>query len=268
MRNIESEVIYASDTANNEKLEAVKAQQEIVKIVKETGFSNYAETLDDLPSAFDLEKHRPVEEMHRCICCMDERTPYGVHSAGSGILLSDKDFDKYFKESKADSISSHNGCGAAKLYAKKMGFDVKDADRIGREWAEKKAKEKNVPYIHLEVDKSFHYARVCYYDGTGKFNHAGVKGLPAGFVVGREYMSKNSSVDESRIAEEIISTHIDPDEEPLNSENPFLFVVVAETKEEMEKLKEELFGLVGYLGDKVLIDGFIAPTLTINKQDD
>jgi len=102
-----------------EKREAFEAQQTIMERIKEIGFAEYAETLPNLGDAFDLEKHKPADNLHCCICCMDERTPYGVHSAGSGILLTDADFDAYFKKSGADSISSHDGCGAAKLYAKK-----------------------------------------------------------------------------------------------------------------------------------------------------
>ena len=130
-----------------------------MKKISEVGFASYAETLPDLSNAFDLERHKPSEQSHRCVCCMDERTPFGVHAAGSGILLSEKDFDKYFKESGGDSISSHEGCGAAKIYAERMGFNVADADRIAREWAERKAKEKGVPHIYLTVEKPFHSAR-------------------------------------------------------------------------------------------------------------
>jgi len=51
-----------------------------------------------MADAFDLEKHKPAPELHRCVCCMDERTPIGVHAAGSGMLLSDADFAKYIAQ--------------------------------------------------------------------------------------------------------------------------------------------------------------------------
>jgi len=246
-----------------QKIEVFESQQEIMKKISEIGFADYVEKLPNLSDAFDLENHKPSENFHRCICCMDERTPYGVHSAGSGILLSDKDFDAYFLKSGSDSISSHDGCGAAKIYAKKMGLDVNDSDRIAREWAEKKAKEKGVPHIHLAVEKPFHYARVCYYDGTGRFNYEGVEGLPEGFVVGRKYMSKESSLNECEVAKNIVFGSHGFGEELLNQENPFLFIAVSETKEKLEELKKELAELVGQFSAEVAVDGFVFP---LNKK--
>ena len=241
-----------------EKAEAFESQQEIMRKISEVGFAAYAETVPNLADAFDLEKHKALEESGRCICCMDERTPYGIHSAGSGILLSDADFERYFKESGADAISSHTGCGAAKLYCEKMGL-VGDPDTIARQWAEKKAKEKGVPHVHLEVEKPFHNARVCYYDGTGKFNYKGVEGLPAGFVVGRKYMSKDASLGEGGVARNIIFGDHGFGEELLNAENPFMFVAIADTEKEMAAFKKELLELTDSLGDNVVIDGFVAP---------
>ena len=188
----------SEDHHSSEKLEVFVSQQEIMQKIGEAGFAKYAESLPNLADAFNLEKHNASDGLCHCICCMDERTPYGVHSAGSGILLSDKEFDEYFEKTGADSISSHTGCGAAKLYAEKMGL-VGDPDVIAREWAERKAKEKGVPHIHLEVEKPSHYARVCYYDGTGRFNYQGVN-LPVGFVVNRGNLNKEASLNISTIS--------------------------------------------------------------------
>ncbi len=249
---------FVEEHLTDEKAEIFEGQQEVMKKIDEMGFASYAETLPNLSDAFDLEKHKPTENIHRCICCMDERTPYGVHSAGGGILLSEQDFDKYFTESGGDSISSHDGCGAAKLYAKKMGLEG-NPDLIAREWAENKAKEKGVPHVHLGVEKPFHFARVCYYDGTGKFNYDGVEGLPEGFVVGRRYMSKESSIGEAGVAKDIIFGDHGFGKEFLNKENPFLFVAIADTEKEVEELKKELAELVDSYGDEAVVDGFVAP---------
>ena len=244
-----------------EKIEAFGEQQAIMARIAEVGFEKHAEGLSDLPDAFDLEKHKPAEDLHTCICCMDERTPYGKHLAGSGILLPEDAFEKAFKKSGADSISSHTGCGAARIYAEKMGLNPADSDRIGREWAEKMAEKMGVPHIPLEVevDKPFHYARVCYYDGTGKFNYAGVEGLPAGFVVGRKNMDKEASLAECGVAENIAFGDHGFGREMLSESNPFWFVAVGNTPKETERLKDELAELVHTEGNNVVIDGFTAP---------
>ena len=247
------------DSQQEEKINAFEMQQPIMRHVYEVGFQKHVEEeVKNLNDAFDLEKHKPSEENHKCLCCMDERTPYGVHSAGSGALLSDEDFDKYFEEIGADSISSHDGCGAAILYAQKMGLNVAEADKIIREWAEKKAKQKGVPHIHLGVEKPFHSARVCYYDATGKFNYDGVEGLPEGFVVARK-QGKEPALAEAGVAKDIIFGHHGFGEELLNSENPFVFVAVAETESELSQLKSELSTFAAQYGDKVTVDGFLAP---------
>lgn len=244
-----------SENHSNEKLEAFEEQQPIMEKIKEMGMVEYVKTLPGLPDAFNLEKHKFSEDNHKCACCMDERTPFGGHSAGSGILLSEKEFNKFFELSGIDSISSHTGCGAAKIAAKIAGY-TGNPDDFGREWAEKKAKEKGVPHIHIEVARSFHYARVCYYDGTGKFNYAGVEGLPAGFVIGRKNMSKEASLAEAGVAKDIIFGDHGFGKELLNKENPFMFIAVADTEKETEKLKEELAKFTKGFGDSVVVDGF------------
>ena len=259
MSNIETmQNTTHEEVLESEKTEIFEGQQELMKEIYKTGFEKHAESILNLADAFDLERHKPAEENHKCICCMDERTPFGIHSAGSGILLSDKDFEKYFKESGADSISSHQGCGAAKIYAKKMGLEG-DSDIIGKEWAEKKAQEMGVPHLHLTVEKPFHFARVCYYDATGKFNYEGIQGLPEGFVVGRKFMSKEASLAEAGVAKNIIFGDHGFGEELLTKETPFLFVAIANTKSEMETLKNELEELTKSFGENTAIDGFISP---------
>jgi len=246
-----------------EKLEAFQEQQEAMAKIMKMGFAKYAETLPNLDSAFDLEEHKPAEGLHRCLCCMDGRTPFGVHAAGSTILLSEAQRDEYFRLANPDSISSHDGCGAARLYCKKHGI-LGDPDAFARQWAEQEAIKRGIPHIHLGVDKDFHYERVCYYDGTGRFNYKGVEGLPSGFVVSRKYMSKESSLAEDGVARNIIFGDHGYGKQLLTSGNPFIFVVVADTKIRMEELRKELDALVASFdddipADSVVVDGFVAP---------
>jgi hypothetical protein len=190
---------------------------------------------------------------------MDERTPCGAHAAGSGMLLSDKDFAEYVRQVNPDSISSHTGCGAAKLYAKAKGLPVDQADQIAKDWAREKAQKLGLKYTHLEVDKPFHYARVCYYDGTGRFNYASVKGLPAGFVVGRKNMTKEASLAEVGVAISIIFGDHGFGPKLLNEQNPFLLVAIGRTPEEARQLETELMEAAKSLGKEVMVDGFVAP---------
>jgi hypothetical protein len=240
-------------------LEKFDVQQGIMEKIKDVGFAQYAEHLPNLVDAFDLSKHRAGQKLDRCICCMDERIPFGLHAAGSGMLLSEVDFAEYILKAVPDSISSHTGCGAAKLYAKAHGLPVEQADQIAKDWAQKKAKELGLPYIHLEIDKPFHYARVCYYDGTGSFNYEGVEGLPAGFVVGRKNMTKEASLAEVGVAINIIFGDHGFGPELLNLDNPFVLVAIGKNLEEAERLKTELVDIASSCGWPIKVDSFTAP---------
>lgn len=258
MTNIERGISTQEEHLIDGQIEAFEAQQDDMKNIYEFGFAKHVENLPDLSNAFDLDLHQPFEGFNRCACCMDGRTPYGIHAAGSGILLPKDKLKKFIQDSGITSISSHDGCGAAKIYAEKMGLNVADSDRVGSEWAEKTAKEFGLEYIHLEVIEP-HTERVCYYDGTGKFNYKGVEGLPTGFVVGRANMDKKSSLAECSVAGNIAFGSHGFGEELLNAENPFIFVAIGETQEKMEILKKELEEFAKNMGPGVKVDGFVAP---------
>lgn len=244
-----------------EKLEAFNREGLILKKIMELGFSRYAESLPNIKDAFDLSKHR-IGKAERCICCMDEGTPWGIHSAGSGILLSPDELDLYFKLANPDCISSHDGCGAAKIFAKRNGIAPEQADAYAKKWAEDVANKKGIRHIHLSAEEmkrpSFHDARICYYDGTGRFNYEGVEGLPKGFVVSRRYMTPKSSLAEDGVAGAIAFD--DHGYDSLLTENePFMFVAIGEDEQQLTVLKSEITGLNHPFGNKVIFDGFVMP---------
>ena len=159
--------------------EWVEQQREIKNFLEKTY------TAADILPAFDLAD--------RTIRCVDEGTPGGLHSAGSGILL---DMDKavsLVKSASADGITSHEGCGAAALFCRQKGIDPAQADKVARQWAQKLAQAAGMPYKgHIGAEQmtrpaQFHNAVAVYYDGTGQFNPARAKMLPHGFVVSRKY---------------------------------------------------------------------------------
>ena len=132
-------------------------------------------------------------------------------------------------------------------------------DEIAKEWAQQKAKELGIAYKHLEVDKPFHYARVCYYDGTGRFNYKGVEGLPSGFVVSRKNMTAQASGAEVKVAVNIIFGDHGFGKDLLNEENPFMLVAIGKDDKETELLKKELLKIAKASGKSVVVDSFTAP---------
>jgi hypothetical protein len=220
------------------------------------GFASYTRELPRLLEAFAPPK--------KCICCMDEGTPEGMHAAGSGILLNEEQLQKYFQETKPEIITSHDGCGAAKIYAKANGLNEEEADKIGREWAEKQAAKFGLKHEHIlgtEMSRPTegHFARVCYYDTTGVLNWNHDAGLPAGFVVSRKFMDPEYALKEVSVASNIAFGHHGLSEELLSEEKPFLFVAVAATEAELEQAMKELKTLAHTHGKKIRVEGFVVP---------
>jgi hypothetical protein len=252
-----------------EKIAAFAEQQAVMDKIREIGFARYAESLPNLKDAFDLDKHQPREGIHNCVCCMDEGTPWGIHAAGSGILLSDEEFDLWFDRVKPDCLSDHDGCGAKEVKARhlmeKFGIDFEMAMKMVEHWVEKKAQEKGVKFIKISAAEmnrpDFHDAPLAYYDGTGSFNYEGVEGLPKGFVVSRLYLGKEPALNEDGVAEAIIfGPHgYGNDEKFFNEKRPFVFVAVGKSPEDLASLKNELAEFSHSHGDRIIIDGFVAP---------
>jgi len=244
---------------NHENLEKIKQKafkeyQEIMEQIYADGFSKYAEKLDNLNEAF--------EGCDNCVRCVDEGTPGGVHSAGSGILRDENEVIESFKKAGVKKITSHDGCGAAAYYAKLNDLDSTKSDEYGKEWSQKIATALDIPYEHIDASDmnrsiEFHNARISYYDGTGKFDYSKVEGLPPGFIISRNIQSLDVSLEEVGISQQIaLGDH--GFGELFSQDNPFLIVAIAESEEALAELKEELSNLEN-LPKTVTIDGFVTP---------
>lgn len=96
-----------------------KDRQLLREIHAQGGMEKYVESHPDLKDAFTDEK--------RDLCCMDERTAKGtLNVPGSGILLEGEEQKRAYlerlHEAGVQGVYSHDGCGAAKLFAKKQGI--------------------------------------------------------------------------------------------------------------------------------------------------
>ena len=116
------------------------------KAINEIRVVGFAEYMKNLPGG--EEAFNPERKKFDRIGCMDDDVEDGkehkvdIRSAGSGILLSNEEFDKFFEESGAKEITSHNGCGAVKLAFEKAHPEIEKPsqeviDDFGRKWAQK-----------------------------------------------------------------------------------------------------------------------------------
>ena len=235
-----------------EKIAIFEEQKKIFQKIKDGGFEKYANSLEKIGDYFILKDI--------AVRCIDEGTPEGLHSAGSGILRDKAEVASAFKKAGVTEITSHDGCGAAKLYAKAKGLDESKADEYGKQWSEEIAKELGIPYRHIPAEemqrpKEFHIARVAYYDGTGTFNFGDGKTFPPGFIISRKIQSEQDSLAEAGVTLDIAFG--DHGFGSLITEtDPFIFVVIGKDKEDMELIKKELRNLEHNYGKKVTLDGF------------
>lgn len=155
---------------------------------------------DVVPPANFADAFKPTDKILRCI---DERTKGGLPLAGSGMLLAKNEALRIAREMKIEAITSHAGCGAAKIAVERFNGVTQDnvVERYAKEWSAMLAEELGVPYTgHLTVTPDFHNARVAYYDGSGLFDWSRVKDLPAGFRISRKYLSPDYAKTEIGIA--------------------------------------------------------------------
>ena len=235
--------------------ELFESQQNIMSEVYKKGFRGYVEELPNLYESF-------IEHDH-CVRCIDEGTPGGFHSAGSGILREKIEVIEAFKKAGVKEITSHDGCGAAGIYAKVHNLDSSKSDEYGKVWAKEIAGELGVSYRHITAKEmnrpeGRHVARVAYYDATGKFDYSKVSELPTGFIISRAIQRLNDSVAESEVSFNI-ATGDHGFGVLITKHNPFVIVVIARDEEELSELKSELSGLSDKFGERLRIDGFVAP---------
>ncbi len=234
-------------------------QSGVIKNVLQLGMGEYVKGIADLASAF-----QPADKWLRCI---DEGTPGGVHMAGSGILLGVEAAAEAARAAGATTITSHEECGAAKLFVAEKGLDPEKSDSYGQEFARELAKKIGVNYYHLPLSEiarpaGLHVARVAYYDGTGSFDPTRVAGLPAGFVISRRYLAPEDAQRECAIAVGIalgnhgFGTLFTP-------AAPFLIMVIGDPssrERSLQRLRDEVGTLASRHGGRVAVDGFTAPS--------
>ena len=241
---------------HHSNLEKVKnlfeVQQGIMQEIYRNGFQAYVDKLVNIEESFPDHDYE--------ICCIDEGTPEGFHSAGSGILRDKEEVIEAFRKAGVQKITSHDGCGAAALYAKANNLDLTKSDEYAKEWSKTIAKELGVPYDHIssaEMNRpsDMHIARVAYYDNTGKFNYSKIQGLPIGFIISRKIQSSDDSIAEAKISFDIAcSDHSFGS--LIDGNNQFLIVPIGDSPEVVEELKAELLPLIEELGERAKVDGF------------
>ena len=242
----------------------------------QNGAQNYfKKEFPDLNQAFVKEIDTVV-----CIdegCAHKDISGHGKLSiAGGGILLPARSADerieiaaRLFKEMGIKNVTSHEGCGAAKLA---YGRDNPDSNptkeqvnEYAKIWAEKVAQKMgagvmadHIPLAEMERPAQFHNARVLYFDAVGGFNPNKEKGLPMGFVISRRHVPGDYALEELKVAVGIaFGGH--GFGEFFNDKNQFVIIPLtsdaASLQAAEEEIKNALAGNENF--SKIKIDGVV-----------
>jgi len=106
-----------------------------------------------------------------------------------------------------------------------------------------------------------HIARTCYYDGSGNFDYAKSSGLPAGFIISRAYMGKETSLKEAMIAISIALGHHGFGEK-FSKGKPFILIAIGNKENDgvpADELRRELESLTGEHDGRVVVDSIESP---------
>ena len=197
--------------------------------------------------AFEIFSSAEKEDFFAC--CIDERL---VETQGGKIL------------------TSHEGCGAAALAYENLSQAEKatyaNATEYAKAWT-KQLVEKlpGVNYAHLSVEPARHIARAVIYDGSGRYDASQMREImPYTFVVSRKRpasMGAKEAKDDLALAIAIaFGSHGFGERFQKGSE--LLVIPVAERDSSdlwIGALTQEIRDVLLPYGDKIKVDGFVAP---------
>lgn len=239
-------------------------QNEIIEQLKSG--KKLAEILPTIPGFKEAFTKESLLDCPGCrFECSDGRVKSGgpkVALAGEGILVKDPADRKILLEAlrgKNIPLTGHEGCGAAKMAHP----EDSDSDKYGYEGAKELAAETGNKYeeIYKENFRSpIHDERALVVEGTLKFNCSDWAEFPPQFI---------SSAAAIGLSDAYIKTEINAltgialgDHgmgQRFNTENPFYIVVSAKDSNQLNHLLEVGHSAVEEFGNRVKVDGFIAP---------
>lgn len=206
------------------------------------------------------------------IDCSDGRVLSGkkIGIAGSGLLLSDEEraiFVDRFK-GKIKTITTHDDCGAAALKFKTLTPEeipegVTNSDEYGTYCGKKLAEDLGAKREYLgrdEMANEYHNETALVIDQTGKFDSTNLAGFPPHFVctgAGLGFSAEYMKSEVKTLAGIALGHHGFGDR--FDEQNPFRIIVAAKNQEELDRWVEIGQEAINDFGDKVKVEGFIAP---------
>lgn len=260
------------------KTEWLKSET-IMKEIYESGMQSYIEKhvphiQDALESAFRKYIVTCVDERVVCQRGIVNENECILPSPGSLLLLPEDEALEIVHHGQVGGITTHEGCGACAVYAKREALDETNTDLYGIERAKRlrdavTATGRTFTYRHINADemrrpKEFHTARVIYYIGEDTLNPSALpekefEALSVGFGVSARFFRSQTSKDSLNLCISIaLGKHGFGDY--FIEEEPLIIVPIAPNEILLDSMKEECEEAIRALDPKdhkrIKIDGF------------
>ncbi len=235
----------------NEIIEQLNAGQKIAAIIEKIpgfreAFSRELDTLD----------------------CSDGRVVNGAKMglAGEGMVADETEMDilvqalidKRERLGRPLTITGHEGCGAAAII-----HPGPDSDRYGYEGAKELAEKTGNNYKEVNHDQfvsPVHNERLLLVEASGRFDAANWPDFPPQFISSAPFFKLGDSYLKKELpALTGIALGDHGLGERFTAENPFYIIISASSEEELSSLRTLAEEALKPFGDRVKVDGFIAP---------
>ncbi len=265
--NLEKELTMKTHDHHHDQTEQLNAaweksqQNEIIEYLNAGG--KLAGQIEKVPG-FTEALNRQLDTLD----CSDGRVVSGAKMglAGEGIVADEKEKEILAAElirrreelGRKLTITGHEGCGAAALM-----HPGPDSDKYGYQGAEQLATQTGNEYLavsHAEFKSPVHNERALLLECTGRFDAANWENFPPQFIssapafkLGDAYLKKEMPA----------LTGIALSDHGLGArftvENPFYIIISANDQTELDHLTSLAEETLKDFGNRVKIDGFIAP---------
>ena len=198
------------------------------------------------------EKKREIlKRKNYTLGCIDEGITgelASIHLPGSGINMEKEELKKFLKENNIDSILTHEGCAAEKVFGdgsdrwvKSLanGYDLIYISRLP------------IQFLNRPADK--HDARIIYYDTTNTFNYDEGSGFSKGMTLSCKYLESDYVLNNLELALEVLFGKHGLEKE-LTETKPLILVKIVNKESKLIIPEKEIMYLLSLYKNRVKIE--------------
>ncbi|MBI4653158.1 hypothetical protein HY750_02800 [Candidatus Kuenenbacteria bacterium] len=218
----------------------------------------------------NLEEGYKKEGDEVVIGCIDSGIEKRIPLAGSGILfLTEDELLEFIKKRKVDVITSHDGCGAALIWARKKDLNINQegADKLAMTYIHNIANKAGIKYRYIRADEmkrsqDFQPARMVFYNNIKDYYPSVIKGLPPTFSIERFTLFNVENAKERLKLAIKIAFGDHGFGERFTEKNPFIIACCLNEGDDFDEIKKEVNKILEEMDikkERIKVDYFIVP---------